>query len=231
MLKISRVLTPAEVSALCTLLLTSEVSISQLALGEELPPGTADQLGSAIKCLGTIHTMSLGPCHDFLCNQTPELFQALLAVASPALEQLSISHLYIENDWLIIACHSFSRFTALRSLTIAESIGCDIPLLVAFIGKLRALESLQISHVNIKDSNVGMLAEILGDNLPQLVELSICSGWLGSEAGRPIGSLVALGRLQKLDLKHNLIGDVGRFPRWWMRFSIIQNRTDANCSN
>ncbi len=202
-------LTPDEVSVLCVLLLTSEVSISRLVLRKELPSGIAAQLGSAIKCLGTIHTMSLGSCGEFECTEAPELFRSVLAAASPALEQLSINHLIIPRKWLIIARDAFSQFTALRSLTIATSRDCDIPLLVASIGKLRALESLHISEVGVGDLNVGMLTATLGENLPQLVELDIRSGGFGEKAGRPIGGLVALGRLQKLVLKYNQINDAG----------------------
>ncbi len=207
-LKIAWDLTPGEVSVLCALLLTSEVSISQLALRKELPPGTAAQLGSAVKCHGTIHTMSLGSCYESGDSYAPELFRTLLAAASPALGQLSISRFSIPCEWLI-ACDSFSQFTALRSLTIATPQGCPVTLLIASIGKLRALESLRISGVDIGDSDAGTLTATLGDNLPQLVELSICCGGFGEKAGRPIGSLVALGRLQKLILNGNKLKDEG----------------------
>ncbi len=108
-----------------------------------------------------------------------------------------------------MACYSFSQFTALRSLTIAKSKVCDIPLLVASIGKLRALESLHISCANIGDSNTGMLAAALREHLSQLIELNICFDNLGEKAGQSIGSLVALGSLQKLVLKRTCIGDAG----------------------
>ncbi len=152
--------------------------------------------------------MSLGyrnpPVRD---KSAPELFLTLLAAASPALERLNISWIRITSEWL--ACDPFEKFTALRSLTIMAPGGCPIPSLVSGIGQLRTLESLHISRVNIGDSNSIMLAATLGDRLPLLAELEICSSGFREKAGRPIGSLIALGRVKKLILDCNRLEDDG----------------------
>ncbi len=201
-------MTPEEVSVLCALV-ASEVSISQLALQKELPPGTAAQLGSSINHSGTIHTMTLGWRDEDEDKSAPELLRTLSVGAGHALEQLSINSIRITSEWL--TCDSFSRFTALRSLSIAaasEDCCYSIPLLIVGVGKLRALESLHISRVNLSDSDAEALAAALRD-LPMVAELGIRWADLGKEAGRPIGSLIALGRLQNLDLGFNDLQDEG----------------------
>ncbi len=205
-LKINWKLTPTEASVLCSLI-TSGISISRLALQTELPPDTATSLGSAIKYLGTIHTISLGFRNEREeDSQAPELLRALSVAASSALEQLSINDLCIANEWL--TSDSFSQFTALRSLTIAESEDCPIPLFVTRIGQLRTLESLHTVLLHFVDLDADVLFVAL-KGLPLLADLSISYGGLGKKAGRPIGSLVALGRLRKLDLGGNDLYDEG----------------------
>ncbi len=208
-LKIAQNLTPAQVSVICTLLLTSGVSISQLTLQSKLPLGTAARLGSAIKCIGTIHTMSLGSCGEFGSNQASELLHVLSVAASPALEQLSIDSLLITSEWL--SRDPFGKFTSLSCLTISACINRDrsILLLATKIGQLRALESLHITNMHIRDSDSDVLVAKLGEHLPLLSGLRICSCGLGEKAGRPIGSLVALGRLRKLILDRNRLNDAG----------------------
>ncbi len=213
-LKILWKLTPAEAAVLCSLLLTPGTSISQLALPYELPPGVATQLGSAIKYSTTIRAMSLGYCDSSGDDEPiPELFRTLSVCASPTLEQLSINSLRIPSEWL--ACGSFEKFTSLRRLTIemSEFHYCLTPLLATKIGQLRTLESLHTSGVNISDSNAEMLAATLGDRLPLLAELRIHAGGLSEKAGRPIGSLIALGRLRELVLDYNMLEDEG-VSRW-----------------
>ncbi len=205
-LKINWKLTPTEVSVLCSLI-ASGISVSQFALQSELPPDTANSLGSAIKYIGTIHTISLSSRNE--CeegNQAPELLRALSAAASSALEQLSINFLCITSKWL--TNNSFSQFTALRSLTIKTREVCPIPLLATRIGQLRTLESLHIALLQHSDSDADVLFVAL-KGLPLLADLSICCSGLGEKAGRPIGSLVALGRLRKLVLDYNRLGNEG----------------------
>ncbi len=206
-IKINWELTPAEVSVLSSLL-TSGVSISQLTLRKELPPDTAVQLGSAIRCAGTIRTMSLGYCYKLDYKPGLELSRALSEAASPALEQLRINNLSTMREWL--ACDSLDKFTSLHSLTMVGFSGCDcsILLLVSGIGQLRTLESLTISNVYIGDSGAEMLTAALGNHLPLLAKLHISKG-LREKAGQPVGSLVALGRLRKLVLDYNNLADKG----------------------
>ncbi len=199
-LKITRDLAPAEVSVLCSLLLACGVEISQLTLKTTLPPGTAVQLGSAIKCLSTI---SLD--YDSVRNieSAVELLRILNLV--PALGQPDL-HLANDNRE---TCGSFEKFAALRSLTIIDHSVNPIPWLVSRIGQFRALESLRISNVYISDSDAEILLATLGERLPLLAELNIsrCGRW--KKIGRQIGSLVALGRIKKLILRRNLLEDEG----------------------
>ncbi|MDR3574551.1 MAG: hypothetical protein P4L50_11855 [Anaerolineaceae bacterium] len=206
MLKITWDLTPAEVSVLCTLLLTPGTAISQLILHTELPFGTAARLGSAINCAGTIHTISLGYRYESYNSPVPELLRTLNLVASPVLEQLD-PHIIIKSDKRIL-CDSLEEFTSIRSLTISGYCDCGhpIPWLMSRIGRLRALESLRITNVYIRGSDAEALAATLKD-LATVVELGICSCGLGEKAGRPIGSLVALGRVKKLVLERSCFKD------------------------
>lgn len=204
LLKIDRKLTPAQVAALCSLL-TSTASISRLTLWYELPPGAAAAIGSAISA-STVCELALGDSNALLHEPAPELLRILASVsAGSAMEQLSITCFDVDDERV---CDSLWHLAALRSLTIATdrvSSRC-VPLIVAGIGKLRALESLHLKGVLFPDFGAGMLTAALND-LPMVTDISIRAGGLSS--GRTIGNLVALRRIQKLDLHGNLLYDKG----------------------
>lgn len=200
-------LTPAKVSVLSSLL-TSQAQISQLTLWEELPPGTAAAIGSAISASTTILSLTLGMDCAFACTPVPKLLRILTVTAAnfAALEQLSItcSDIFIECK-----PDSFVRFAALRDLAITSGSYYSrggIPPFVAWISKHHALESLTLREIKFRDSDVEALVAGL-KTLPMLTNLSIRSA--GLRAGRPIGDLVARGKIQKLDLHANDLGDKG----------------------
>ncbi len=196
-------LTPAEAPVLCSLL-TSGVEITHLTIQTELPPGTAAALSLAINSANTIHTLSLGDVHGPGDKLAPELLRAFAVSSNPALEQLKIFHLRIEDG------HLCDSFTALRRLAVTGA-GCyygRVMLPVEGIGKLRALESLDIFGHDLFDSGAEALVAAVRD-LPMVANLRICSAKIGVRAGRSIGSLVALGRVSKLDLSFNQLGDGG----------------------
>ncbi len=209
MLKISRKLTPAEVSVLCSLL-GSALAISNLAIREELPEGTGVQLGAAISTASTILALTVGCRYEVGGSLTsiPELLRMLVASPNATLEQISIDHLYIREECMAALCDSFGKFTALRSFSVAacDVSGSCIPPLIAGIGKLQALESLHTKGIAFTPLKAGTLITALKDLL-LLTDLSIHEGGLGAKAGRLIGSLVALGRLWQLDLCRNRLGD------------------------
>ncbi len=102
------------------------------------------------------------------------------------------------------------KFPALRDLTVSLRGGytCRAKSLVAMVAKLQALKSLYLNGVNLSDEDTGTLFEAL-KALPLLASLAIFPSRLGAHMCRPIGNLVALGRLQKLDLGFNRLGDEG----------------------
>ncbi len=205
-LTINRELTPYEVSVLCSLLV-SGAEIPHLSLVEELPPGAAEQLGRAIKSASTVLiTLTLSNRRD--PARTPELFQTFLASANPALQQLIINNNF-EGDWHDPKLEeSFGRFTSLRSLKISVSsdyIYC-IPLLLAAIGKLRALESLSTSRIMFRSEDAKAFAAVLND-LDMLTELEITAGFIEVEIAKAIGEVVARRRIRKLRLRLDLLQD------------------------
>lgn len=206
-LTISRKLTPSEVSVLSSLLISAD--ISYLSLRKELPPGAADQLGSAIKSASsTIRTLFLGYCCDPAVARTPELFQTFLASANPALEQVSINHNF-EGDWHDPKlADSFGRFTSLRSLTVtaSEPYSYRILPLATVIGRLQVLESLIVSRIRFVDQDEEILAAAL-KGLPLLANLGISFSLIGAEAAKVIGEVVALGKIRKLRLGLNQLDD------------------------
>ncbi len=209
---IARALTPAQVSVLCSLCISGS-EIEHLIIQNVLPIGTGNQLGLAISAAAAtastpIRTLTLGKVCTFKCEPAPELFQVLVAASASAnsaaittLEQLIVSDVCID-DW----CDSFGKFTALRSFTVRgdEKFSRSTPSLIASIGRLRELESLEIEGIKLANSEAEILAETL-KALPLLANLSIRLAEL--RAGRSIGSLVALGQIQKLDLWRNRMGD------------------------
>ncbi len=201
-LTITHKLSPAEVFVLCSLL-TSQAEIPRLTLRERLPPDTCAQLGSAISASSTIYALTLEKADAFGTTSASELFRKL---AAASLEQLSISDLPLYGNKC--GYDPFGKLPALRSLTIQSGLEyrCTLPQLVAWTGQLRVLESLDIDRISLTDSGAGMLVVAL-KSLPMLVDLSIRKANL--KVGRPIGDLVALGKLRKLDLNGNLIGNSG----------------------
>ncbi len=164
-LEIKQRLTPTEVSVLCSLL-TSTASISHLILRKELPPGTAAILSSAIPA-STVRTLTLGNAMVDKREPAPELFRLL---ANSVVKQLTIYSRSIDDD-CNGKCDSLG--VALRSLEINTIKNCSrcIPSLATSIGKLRALESLNIH--GIADSGLEILAAALKD-LPLLTDLAVC---------------------------------------------------------
>ncbi len=193
-------LTSDEVSVLSLLIATSQAEY--LSIWDDLPLGTATQLASAISTSTTLCKLSLGRSMAIRYS-APEVFRMLTAAAanSAKLEQLSIYYLSI-NDWH--ESSSLERFSALSSLTIrADGTRSQaIPPLIASIGKLRVLESLSLQRILFTNLGVERLTETL-KTLPLLSELSIRHAMF--TAARPIGNLVAMGKIRKLDLKGNRI--------------------------
>lgn len=126
----------------------------------------------------------------------------LSACANIALESLSMI------ECLSVHGVPIGTFTGLRSLTISEFKynSSFVPMLVPWIGQLRTLESLKISGVKFSSANLEKLVEAL-KTLPLLSELCVRSAGFRSNAGEPIGSLVALGRVRKLDVSSNHFED------------------------
>ncbi len=202
-----KLVSPEEVSVL-TSLLVSGVQISRLTLCEELPSGTAAELGSAIKRSG-VRALTLGSRHHkYTCIEAPELLLTAEVAANSALEQFAF-----ENIDLDFGCtyEWFGQFAALRSLTVTLSDLRFFPTklfktMAAGIGRLRALESFYISRVIFADSDGDTLISNMKD-LPILAELSICDTAIRAKPARQIGGLVVLGKLKKLDLHRGIITD------------------------
>ncbi len=204
-LYIAKRLSPDEVSILASLL-ASGASISSLTLQFALPPGTAVKLGEAIKATtGSIRALTLGDYHSSLISEDVE--RALVALASPALEELSI-----HGDIILVGkciSGSFEKLTALNKLEIVEPnfIKDLVMQLPAGIGKLQALESLTIWNFNLRDDDAEVLAVM--KNLPLVNYLSIGSTEIGTKTAQSIGNLVALGRIRELDLCEDKLQDSG----------------------
>lgn len=195
-------MTPAEVSVLSSLI--SSVEIPQLALLTELPPSPADQLGL---CAGMVRTLSLG-YHDGLeVKQVPQLLRALAQSASERLEQLSFSNIRLDDEHI---SDSFSKLAGLRSLSVMalDPSSCSIRSLAPGIRCLHALNSLSIGGIKFSQTDTAILAAALKD-LPLLVELRISSAGINAMNVQPIAALIALGKIKKLYLKRNKLGDAG----------------------
>ncbi len=204
-LTIKKEMTPAKVSALSSLLL-SGAEIERLALQVDLPKGSADELGEAIKCFSRISVLSLG--HMWRIEEScPELTLLTAVSASAALDELSMERLYIDDKCLTQFRNSFGKSPALRSLTIKKCRFATLPL-IAWISQLQALESLHILEVKLNYSGIGKLIAALMD-LPAITELEIYDVEIGERNCKQIGSLVALGRIRKLSLCHDHLKDKG----------------------
>ncbi len=197
-------LTPTEASVLASLII-SGAEIPHLTLEEELPVDTATQLGGAINCpTSMIHALSLGCRHGTQDQSAEELLRTLSVAASAALEQLSINQLCIYHKYKIPLCYSFDKLTALRSLTISAhgAYGFPIHLLAPGIGKLKSLESFDVSFILFSDTDARKLVDELR-NLPLMSDLGICEAAIGGRTAGSVGSLVALGRIRGLRLSGN----------------------------
>ncbi|MDR3573974.1 MAG: hypothetical protein P4L50_08940, partial [Anaerolineaceae bacterium] len=199
-------LTPAGVSALASLLAFG-AEIDYLALYEELPEGAAAELGVAIKHSGRISELSLGRGNRKSPDLAQELLHLVAVSATPALEQLSIEWIRIDDGRMKEIGNSFGKLTALRSLTISHC-AFAIPLLARQISKLRALESLTISKIFNIIYGVGTLFAALKD-LPLLTDMSFSEYNTNAESWRHIGDFVASGRIRKLHLNYAALKDEG----------------------
>ncbi len=203
---INRSLSLDEVSVLSSLL-DSVGEIPRLVLRNELPPGSSTSLGPSIQRSSGIHTLTFGRNYRFHVALTPELFRTFAASAGSAVEQLSIKNVCIDEPDIY---DSFERFTALRSLVVkAGGIRIDpIPSLFTGIGKIQAMESLEIAGFMF----TGEVAEILVaalNGLPLITDLSISTGYIEVNIAYQIGNLVALGRIRRLRLDENHLNDDG----------------------
>ncbi len=213
-------LTPREVSVLCSLL-TSGAQISHLTLRRELPHGAAAQVGSAID-RAAITALTLGDRRDPENKPTPELLRVLAVCDNAALEQISIFCLHVSDGCMR---EPFGKFAALRGLNdksaapvhdaepIMASGGprCRVTLLVAGIGRLKALESLYIAGVGISDADVEALVAAVRD-LPLVTDLGISSAYIGTAVAAAISAPQpphTRCELQDLNLGSNAIGPTG----------------------
>ncbi|MDR3575461.1 MAG: hypothetical protein P4L50_16495, partial [Anaerolineaceae bacterium] len=202
MFKFKQELTPAEISALASLL-ASGAEIEYLYLFKELPAGAGTELGEAIQRFGSIRTLSLG--YNLSASEpAPELLRLIAASATPALEQLDIYRLNLDDSTL---CDSFGKFSALHKLSITD---CDFntPLLAERINEFPALESLRITYRESVPAGVMMLVAAL-ENFPVVAELNLSHVGIDVESRRLIGELVALGEIRKLNLIDCKLGDEG----------------------
>ncbi len=205
-------LSPGEVSVLASLLASTD-EISSLAFREELPEEAGDEFGEALKCPIRTGKLSLGCCGkntggNKWCRLAPELLRLAVVSAGSALEQLSIYWICIEDKCMVQLCESSRKSPAtLRRLRIADCY-FTVSLLAGYISSLLALESLYISDRTLSDTETSLIILAL-QNLPAVIELSILEARFGMETCRQIGSLLALGRMKKLFLSGNRLGDEG----------------------
>ncbi len=201
-------LTSAEVTALSALVSSAE--ISQLTLEKELPPGTAAQLGCAIKRSGTIRAISLGEINGNKNKPAPELLRMLAAAASVALERISIERIDMcDEQNNIPLCGCFGLLTGLRSLTIEVKTTYSflLPLLIAGISKLRTIESLVICSIGFSTPDDEMLSTTL-KGLPLISGIRLEFAQV-QETVQTIAGLVALRKIRRLDLPGNQMMDRG----------------------
>lgn len=204
-LKIDWKLTPTEAAVVCSLLAQTE--ISSLAVQEDLPPGAGTRLGEALLDSKIIALTLEYYCEDCI-RPTSELLRMLAANASKAaIEELSIHHLQMPDGR---RCNLFGEFTALRRLSVStdDTSRCCTPLLIEGISKQRALESLCIRGIKFSDSDAEALVAALKP-LPLMTDLTVSNADLGAKTARPIGDLVARGRIKKLNLCGNRLEDEG----------------------
>ncbi len=203
-LKFCMLLTSRYLSVLSSLLVSGS-EIEYLRLDEELPVGTGAALGKAIKRSGRISSLSVCNFLGTSKEPAPELSRLLAISSGPALKQLKIDSLAIDDECMSRLCSSES--TRLLSLTI-ECAKFNITLFSRWISSLQALESLSITEVTLLPSAAETLIVAL-KKLPALTDLSlheveICEGNL-----RQLGGSF-LGKLQKLVLHDNeRLGDKG----------------------
>ncbi len=206
MFKFDSELTPGEVSVLISIL-TSGAEIECLGIHQELPAGTGAKLGEAIRRSGRIGTLFVDG--DITKGKpSPELSRLVAASPNPALEQLNIIYLQIDEERMNQLCGGPSgkqQLTMLRSLTMQDCL-LNTVLLVKWISSLRALETLSISRVRFSPSRVGALAAALR-RLPAITDLCLCEVKIEAEGWQQLGRGGFFGRLRKLDLSRNRFED------------------------
>ncbi len=191
-------LTPDEVSVLSSLLVSGS-EIECLDLRRELPTGTGAALGEAIKRSGRISSLSVGGCRT-RDKTTPELSRLLAASSGPALKQLKIGYLAIDDECMSRLCNSES--TRLLILTI-EFVKLNITLFSRWISSLQALESLTIRggggrfFYSAAETLIAALKK-----LPALTDLSLRDVEFCERNLRELGGSF-FGKLQKLVLCDN----------------------------
>ncbi len=215
MLAFKKELTPDEVSVLSSLLVSGS-EIEYLRLCEELPVGTGAALGEAIKRSGRISSLSVGG-YGTRNKTTPELCRLLAVSPGPALEQLEIYSLVIDDECMSRLCSSES--TQLLSLTI-EFSKFNITLFSRWISSLQVLESLTIIGVELLPSAAETLIAAV-KKLPALIDLNLCGVEISEGNLRELGGSF-LGKLQKLVLYNN--EELGR--KW---VSLIVDMILASC--
>ncbi len=205
MFSINEKLTPAGVSVL-TSLLTSGAGIECLHIDEELPAGAGAKLGEAIKCSGRISELSLNYFGE-KGKLASELIRLIAASASPALEQLIIMRMEIDDQHMIQLCNSFGKFTTLRSLAM-RYFTFNLTLLAERISELQALESLEIYTDGFISSGGNMLVAAI-KQLPVMTNLTLIGVKIEVEGLQHIGVLIASGRIVKLKLNSNELNNEG----------------------
>ncbi|MDR3575451.1 MAG: hypothetical protein P4L50_16445, partial [Anaerolineaceae bacterium] len=196
-------LTSDEVSVLIALL-TSGAEIERLHLEQELPAGTGAKLGEAIKSSGRIRLLYVqGNSED--CEPAPELSRLVAVSPSPALEELAIWHTKIDDEYMGQLFSSLgTKLTTLRNLMI-ERCNFNIPLLAEWIGKLQALELLQISCYLFPFPDAGKLVVALR-KLPAITNLSLVAVKVRAENWRQLGGSF-LRKLKHLRMHNNELND------------------------
>ncbi len=205
MLTIEQELTPAEVSVLSSLL-SCGAEIESLSLRNELPAGTGAELGEVIKRSSRIRALLLAT-EGIREVRNQELIQLAAVSASSTLEQLSIQNFDLEGDCVTKLCDSIINFTALRRLEILHCRSINT-LLLERISSLPVLESVCFSKAwPLSSCDEGLVAPLL--NLPAMTDLEVLDIEVEGETCQRIGTLIAAGRIQKLCLYHDRLGDSG----------------------
>ncbi len=202
-LQITTDLSPPKVLALSDLLL-SRAEITTLFL-DRMPVSAAafSRLCPAIAQSGTVRSLTLG---GFLCKSAPELDAAVLASATPTLEELDLANISLDKG----TATALGRCAGLSRLRFFD---CTTPYYPAAhipeeISKLKLLTSVCFCRIRLADEGVRELAEGLS-RLPLLRDLRLIHVQLKAGCGKALQPLLRLNRLEKLCLKGNDLGDTG----------------------